>query len=538
MLANIDIFAAPFVFHFNNKPAFSTTMSIIASIIVLVIYLAASIYFLQTLSDKSEPTISSTTQYPTDIDFVTGFGPNDDLFLFFQFSEDFADIHSYFKFDVTLQADGLVKKTYDIVKCSEINSTDYSGYDNKYCISGGTAEFDKNTVLMIDFYKCVNNTGSTICKTDDEINQLINTNTVYAWFFTKTANPFDYLSPIFYTYTYNSIILSNNHNTYIENEFKINELNTDNGLVFSNIENEKFMFLDKQKIYNSNTVKTKSMLLSINFNWRENNEIILRKYPKLQDVLAQIGGFFPILKFLGSLIVGLYNPIMMKLSFVNKLFSFEDTNNRIANKSKKNRKLIIESNPTRELNTINPNEVVIHEIVRKSDAVDPNPVLRNNSTENAKKVYEDYLAKKMIFKKKHQLEISFKEVFFSSFCSRICKSTAYESKKQCLDRVSRFVADKTDILSIVKDSRDKDLIKKIIFDEDQILLMKHSSKPKYEELEFLKGKMKEKSFGQLFEFYKEKRDAEKSEIDQKLFQMLDKDLVKYFDENMPKANMS
>ena len=88
MLSSIDIFATPVTLNFNKQSAFSSTLSGITSIIVLLIMAASSAYFFETLSNKSNPSINSLTVYPSDIDFKTDFTKDDSLFISFFFENE------------------------------------------------------------------------------------------------------------------------------------------------------------------------------------------------------------------------------------------------------------------------------------------------------------------------------------------------------------------------------------------------------------------------------------------------------------------
>ena len=117
--------------------------------------------------------------------------------------------------------------------------------------------------------------------------------------------------------------------------------------------------------------------------------------------------------------------------------------------------------------------------------------------------------------------MSYSEIFLISICGTKCLSAKLKKKKEILNNFSKFMEKRTDIISFVKQKRDIELIKSSIFTENEKLMLKFVSKPKYKNLEsMLDLKRKESSIENFYSNYKLIKNQGKTETSQRIFNLL------------------
>ena len=156
------------------------------------------------------------------------------------------------------------------------------------------------TFYGIIMEKCRNDdahilSGYKICKTDSEINNIINKNTIILQLIDQYADTLNYEMP--FKQFFNAITTTLALDNYGVNNINLNPaiIITHNGLLFDNIvETPSYFFTqnDKQTILTDHlsNVNTYNCLLGFYF-WMQNNmQYYERIYKRIQDILSDIGG--------------------------------------------------------------------------------------------------------------------------------------------------------------------------------------------------------------------------------------------------------
>jgi hypothetical protein len=106
----------------------------------------------------------------------------------------------------------------------------------------------------------------------------------------------------------------------------VNEINTDNGLIFEN--KQALNYLSHHQSVNDNYQSNNSKFLcEINLLISKNKQISHRSYIKLQYLLAYIGGLTNMLLVIGYYMTFYFSRIELEISILNKVFDFNTEDN-------------------------------------------------------------------------------------------------------------------------------------------------------------------------------------------------------------------
>jgi hypothetical protein len=544
MFSLFDIYATPISLSFKKKKSFSTSFSLILSIIVIILYLISISYFSQVLFQKINPGVTTFTTYPNEIKFNTTFNSANFSLQFF-FDEPTENIEQYFEITSYLfdNNSGIFEKI-KIKDCAEIFSDIIMERTNIFCLDNGGEYFDMGSkFLSVNINRCKNTTENySICKSNEEIDMLIETNSIGIFVFTLDENLNDYEDPYKQIFSYLVNPLDNKYYTDFRIEYKLNELITDDGLIFETLKTNTSLIVHNTMI---DVIRSKEeySLASISIYLDPAKKTVKRTYKKLQDVLSNIGGLMPIFNLIGQLLVTISNHVMMNISFANKLFNFEDFKSRnkkyeiLSDNLNKNIPIygIRVANKTKKVNDIiDPRDFIKHSKYnqKKSDGSH----VKINKIDNLEK---EFLNFEKIKKRKQKVNISFFEILFVTICLRKCMPESYKLKKLILGKLEKFYYEQTDISSFIKNSREINLMKSLILTEKERLLMRYVSKPHFDDLLINKEEMNENSFIKFVDYYKEIVNKDRSEVEEKLYEMIDKNFKEFFENyNIENNNIS
>ena len=181
-----------------------------------------------------------------------------------------------------------------------------------------------DSYLNLEINLCDNNSNST-CKSRDEIIQKLNGHLLEFYFISQThyVNNYNHKNPLLKTPVEEKVALNlgtiTNRTYFFE---KIN-YNSDNGIIFENKEKyEGFLFPIKTRysinIRNNFNEPLGGFFFSIDKGQRQRYE---RKYQKLQEICAYIGGILSFLNFIGSFIVSAYNEQFFFYEIISDIFN-------------------------------------------------------------------------------------------------------------------------------------------------------------------------------------------------------------------------
>jgi hypothetical protein len=540
----IDLFTTPFTLYYNQKPAFSTAFSKAISIIILLVFIAFIVYYSRILFDKTNLSVNTVTSFPENLNITTNFDP-DKFFIELSDVMSVEDINSFFDIEAyNWDSNFQTINKLNLVTCSKEYPNNYNQND----IINICFEKNKNVTLYKDlgltiiFYRCHNTTEKeSKCKTDEEIDFFLENNGIYLAMSSMEANPYVHKDPYIQKYIRQYINLSINKQRYIEYFFGVIKTDTDDHLLLENSKIDSSFILNDYMEYSFNSLPDQP-ILSLDFHLEGNQITIKRKYKKIQDILSALGGIFPVIEILGNFIVKAINPILLRISFINDLFNFNEKkvdgrklsqNKRINKNEIEGDFLKINTNLEKKVDEKKMKELEFQPTALNFNQLGANHNL-NKIDNNHKQIYDEFFKLHRSQMKKKQIRLSPCEIFFTFLCPLKFTPSKYKRKKECIMNFQGYLADKMDIISLVNYSRELSRIKKVILKDNERLLFENASKPNIEVWDKDQETIRKDSFNKLYKYYAEIKNLVKTRKEEILLKMLDKDTVIFFEEKLIK----
>jgi len=348
----IDIFGHYPSFVIQNKLLHKTIFGGIITIFVIFISIISTIFFSQELLFRKCPYINLSTEiynnpkrinYYNNFEFAIGIkNPNNNLF---EINESIYYIKA-FLIKTIINSTGTynIKENINMKSCNEIFNESNINYnlfknlslDNLYCISNeqnnindiyinehyGNNYFQRIEILL---YECTNLTNNN-CSSENEINNFLNTTLSYYIINNNIRtnnhkNPFQRIINEYNYYLSNKLFISLNQNIHHL------EIETDDGFMFTTY--NKISSFKSEKIIKDVRLKDNNEKNFISFSFQLNNNIekYYRKYYKIQDLAAQVGGIYNTIFLFCLLFLRMYEDNSYFEYLINKFFEvrFEDT---------------------------------------------------------------------------------------------------------------------------------------------------------------------------------------------------------------------
>ena len=348
----IDIFGHYPSFVIQNKLLHKTIFGGIITIFVIFISIISTIFFSQELLFRKCPYINLSTEiynnpkrinYYNNFEFAIGIkNPNNNLF---EINESIFFIKAFLvKTIINSSGTYNIKESINLKRCSETFNESNINYDlfknlsldNLYCISNEQNDINeiyikefygnnKNQKIEIQFYECTNSTNN-ICSSKNEINTFLNSTLSY-YVINNYIRPNNHKYPFqrtineYYYYISNNLFISLNQNIHHL------EIETDDGFMFTTY--NKISSFKSEKIIKDVRLKDNNEKNFISFSFQLNNNIekYYRKYYKIQDLAAQVGGIYNTIFLFCLLFLRMYEDNSYFEYLINKFFEvrFEDT---------------------------------------------------------------------------------------------------------------------------------------------------------------------------------------------------------------------
>ena len=262
--------------------------------------------------------------------------------------------------------------------------------DNLYCLKNFSSEFALQSTwdgplyknILINILPCKNNSkNSNICKSDDIIQAALNSGNYAMHFSTLAIDPNNYEKPIV---TFGKDIytpISSLTLTYFEMNFGNINFFTDKGFLFEDLEQiNQATYLSNRQIL---SFRSDSIVLQVDMKLDKVLTTYIRKYDKIQTVLANIGGIIKALMLLANFLVSPFINFNFKLTLANNTFNFK------TNKKNKNN-IQITSNPNKIKNMTGSNKLKVN-FHKKSDSKNQIPCESSETNESFEKLHINYL---------------------------------------------------------------------------------------------------------------------------------------------------
>ncbi len=340
LLYEVDIFKVPFVLLFKNRKKSSTLLGSLFSIgiFTLLIYLLAESNMIlkinplvidQTTTNDHTPLIELTPQnfnVAAGVADSLGHGYLDPTIFKIKFVQIEIDDHEN---KSTKQI--LAKEKIDSIPCTNNSFSDPDLYTNmnlknfqclvngNFRLEGGFDEKAVNGVVILISY-CDNKTDGIVCKPKTYIDNFFLDKGLWLYYQDDIYDVQNYKNPIKKNWRLQAIQCGNSArivDLYLKKLYFIN----DDGFLFHN-EKTTIGFMKERIEELSHYVMIESPLVSINIFSSKNTQITMRRYQKLGELLATIGGIIHALMILGNFITNLINQLQMQNHIMNSLYDY------------------------------------------------------------------------------------------------------------------------------------------------------------------------------------------------------------------------
>ena len=524
----IDFFGHDPSFIIKNNLKYKTHIGGLLTLIVIIISVITLIFFSEELYSKKSPSVNLITEAnlnPSKINFFDNFEfiigiQNDDFIVQRNESIYYA---KGFLFQTIINSSGIfnIKEEIDLDSCDKAlkNSINYELFkdlnlNNYYCFSKNQSKININNIylneywgnngfqmLQIKFYDCVNTDEYVIknnitCASEEILKENLNLADLSLYFIDTFISTNNYKNPFqrgiheyFYDVSKNFLLTLTQYYNHIE-------INDDSGLIFTT-SNKINSFKLSDMITNKADERTGEHFLTLTLQLNNVIEKYQRKYYKLQDYAAQVGGVINTLIIICYIILKFYDEnayfeFLINEYFEIKLFEKKKTESNIS---------LLENNEIN--NNVNKN------INKKSEKnklknFKENPSNLNGSKKNNYQKNKNGSFINNLIKSKKKINLSFcDKFFFIQFCqkkSRAKKNGILEVYLLAKNHLMNYM----DILGYLKHLFSEDQKHKLLLNEDQQKIFDYIFKPilSYNYIgtryngQNLPNKIKEKLFGE------------------------------------------
>ena len=492
----LDLFGHSPSFIINNKLQYQTFFGGILSLIAIIISIITTIVFSRELFLKKSPSVNFNTEtnlnpdilyYFDNFEFIIGV-QNESYTVTI---DDSLFTAKGFIFNTSINESGIFNRVFeiDLQPCNLAlrNSPNYENFKkynlkNFYCISKNQSKINLNNIylkefwgnngfqmIQIKFYECKNSTESQKCATEEKIKNALSFTELSIYVSDNFVRTNNYEEPFQRGAHEIFSVASIDFLVKITQFYRHTQVESDNGLMFTT--SSKINGFKKDEITKDINYDRKSSNF-ITFTLQLNNiiEKYHRKYYKLQDLAAQVGGVYNIIMVICLFIMKLYEENYYFEFLINKYFEVKlyKKNNNISNKDINN----IYNNETQK-NSKNKIKTL-----KLSDSVKEKRDSKNfkslNITQDIKKQMKINENNSISSKKQLTLKF-FDKLFLVNILPKISskKNPNYETfiiaKKHLMSHI--------DIFSYLKYAHSDEMKSKLLLDEDQQKIFDYIFKP-------------------------------------------------------------
>ena len=492
----IDLFGHSPTFIINNNLQYKTFFGGILSILAIIIAVITTIFFSQELFLKKSPSVNLNTEsnlnpdilhYFDNFEFIIGV-QNESYTVTIDESLFYA---KGFLFNTTINETGIFNNVYeiDLQPCNLAlrNSPNYDIFkkynlENFYCISKNQSEINLNDIylkefwgnngfqmLQIKFYECKNTTESQKCATEERLHNVLSNTDLSIYITDNYIRTNNYKEPFQRGVHEIFSQVSINYIVSITQYYRHTQVESDNGIMFttsSKINGFKKDELSKDINYNRTSPNFITYTLQLN-NIIEKYQ---RKYYKIQDLAAQVGGVYNIIMVICLFIMKLYEENYYFEYLINKYFEVKlyKKNNNISNKDINN----IYNNETQK-NSKNKIKTL-----KLSDSVKEKRDSKNfkslNITQDIKKQMKINENNSISSKKQLTLKF-FDKLFLVNILPKI--SSKKNQNYELFIIAKNHLISHIDIFSYLKHAHSDEMKSKLLLDEDQQKIFDYIFKP-------------------------------------------------------------
>jgi len=367
-LKSIDMHGKEFVFNIGGESTYRTIMGGILSLFTYIAFILLTWYYGQDIYNKQDPTLLVHTEYLNDYPIGISNRTNNFMALGMKvhdiklntylsmFDERIVIPRMYFT-DISFVDGGSVinNSTSVVMKNCSLFEYDENIYNinNSFCYNyndtfGGGEDSTYFKVISQSFSKCNNDSSKVTCLSDSEINATYNRFVLTLTYEKKYVDPKNYTNPIQTSYAGEYIpidffyLVNSNYNQVANIYYQISEVITDSGVFFEDLKNETFYeIIDFQSLLETKKlVFGKDTIVSIRARLSKKIVRYERKYIKIPDLLANVGGLMSLVTPIIEYVFSFYLDNKFILYLYKKMFKLELEEDNIENIEKNNFKEI------------------------------------------------------------------------------------------------------------------------------------------------------------------------------------------------------
>ena len=337
-LSFIDFIGRQPVFRIDNNSRNKTFIGGFLCLIIYCLFIMSFLYFGQELIFKVKPTVIESTKFLENDDFIF---LNDKQFSFFFgifYSngtvldiDKFLDIKLNYVYGKNKTEE---KHSIEIINCN----SDYFKYkkDNSYkkllnintlkCIKNieegyiikNNPKFDEYSYINLELVKCSSNN----CEDSNKIDSILENSELIIFFFDTIYNNRKFKN--YYSDYINSVSYPIKKNNYLYSLFtlKLTTFYTDVGYIFELF--KKHLFHNVERISNKEFKFSGDFKISIDFMQSFLKNLYFRKYYKIQNLIAELGGLIRGMTLFAALLNFFNDRASYYNILINKLFNVED----------------------------------------------------------------------------------------------------------------------------------------------------------------------------------------------------------------------
>ncbi len=328
-------------------------------------------------------------------------------------------------------------------------------------------EYYKN--ILINIYPCINTTNNrNLCRPAEDIQTYLNSANFAIYFNTEAIDPNNFEKPItsYGKQLYTPISFSTL--TYIEMLFGHFNFITDIGFLFETLDVvESANYLANRQVLSFSS----NMMVQIDMKLDKIKTIYTRKYDKIQNVLADIGGIIKALMIFSNLLVLPFIKLNFRLNLANSIFTFsiEQTAQNILKKVKKEGDDDLKLKSTSLKSQRNQTKLEIPKEFNKKNKTNTEIKETKKNIKNEKKSNEN---KSYLRSPTEKVQISYSRYFMNCF-NNPSSLKAKKMLKKGLNQIDQVL----DISYIMKKLVEIDLLKLLLLNKNQNNLFESVPKP-------------------------------------------------------------
>ena len=200
--------------------------------------------------------------------------------------------------------------------------------------------FNGYDILEIHLIKCDNSSNNLSCASEDELNQFYKNSYLSILYLSEALNHYDYKNPIKRVFRSEVFMVVSHSVKRYYYYFAPGEYFSDNGYLF--LESKKYFFFEYTKTdldfveVEDQSYYSNATLIEVAFSSVDKFITYERSYPKIQDSLGNISGWFRVLRTFCQMISNFFSEKIFLLDIINKISNM--------NEKKKLNKFVIKDN--------------------------------------------------------------------------------------------------------------------------------------------------------------------------------------------------